>query len=406
MKAEMANYTRDYHFMMLSALAYKDEGQILKDIADCKPGSALPPGWEVLKGSGREDERTGFAAVSFVNTQTKEIVIAYRGSEAPFLIGIDWRGPDLAIASPFKAWNPQFQQALEYARDIQHEYGKNYSYSVTGHSLGGGLAQIAGKMYGLDGRTFDAPGVGNVVAAGEFRDYALRSGRPPGGEGVADTFTNYVVNGSLLGKAGPYVGTGEVVRVSGTSGRNPWEVSLRDALFDPLGESAQRHSYARLLDVFERAAKSGKLDQTGLDPTAPAPVFAVATGARNESLAAAPDAARLADATEAQMRELRTRLQEQGVAGPSVENVAAALLSAARVTHNMPRIDDVIVQKSEAGDRVFVLYKPHGDQQPIFRAHVDLLTAANTPSKVSLEPLFLQDDKSRAVREISPVRSV
>lgn len=392
----MADYTRDYHFMMLSALAYKDEAQILQDIRDCKPGSALPPGWEVLKGSGREDGTSGFAAVSFVNKHSGEIVMAFRGSEGPFLANIDWRGPDAALASPFKAWNPQFEQALQYARDIQHTYGAGYDYAVTGHSLGGALAQIAGKMYGLDGRTFDAPGVGNVVAAGQFHAYAVASGRAATGEGVPATFVNYTVNRSLLGYAGQW--EGQRVPVSGTSGRAWWESPLNDVLGNWPGEIAARHSYTRLLDVFERAAKTGRLDQIGLGPAEPAPL-ALGDSGNRESSAWAGVADRLPPADRTQLDELRGHLQARGIDAASVDNVAAALLANVRAMPHMQRVDDVVVQDAGGAGRVFAVYMPHGDQAPVFRAHVDLLTAANTPARASLEPLLVTDAHGTAQRE-------
>ncbi|VVH65584.1 hypothetical protein BSPLISOX_1447, partial [uncultured Gammaproteobacteria bacterium] len=65
----------------------------------------------------------------------------------------------------------QFQQALTYAAQTIDAAAKNSedtktankTFSVTGHSLGGGIAQAIAYTFGLNGVTLDAPGASAIV---------------------------------------------------------------------------------------------------------------------------------------------------------------------------------------------------------------------------------------------------
>ena len=139
--------------------------------------------------------------MTFYNPETKQAVIAYRGTEgtAPF----DRSGPDFfadaQIAVPAaarkiadwlaggiqkvrditglnkveeevrdisikivdKEYNPlpnQMYEAEDYARDMKKKY-KDLDFSLTGHSLGGGHAQYAAAHTGMTAVTFSAPSV-------------------------------------------------------------------------------------------------------------------------------------------------------------------------------------------------------------------------------------------------------
>lgn len=64
----------------------------------------------------------------------------------------------------------QFYQAEDYAKDIQNKY-KNYNFSLTGHSLGGGNAQYVAAYTGLNAVTFCAPSVISSLTP-EYREKA------------------------------------------------------------------------------------------------------------------------------------------------------------------------------------------------------------------------------------------
>ncbi|VVM19425.1 hypothetical protein BSPWISOXPB_3621 [uncultured Gammaproteobacteria bacterium] len=70
----------------------------------------------------------------------------------------------------------QFQQALTYAAKTIDAAAKNSktltadkTFSVTGHSLGGGIAQAIAYTFGLNGVTLDAPGASAIVASKEYQ---------------------------------------------------------------------------------------------------------------------------------------------------------------------------------------------------------------------------------------------
>lgn len=78
--------------------------------------------------------------------------------------------------------------------------------SVTGHSLGGALAQVVGKWCNVPFVTFNAPGMKFHVEAGKFNVFKpkqfLRSWR-----GTSDVFgVNFCVQGDPISKFGTHIG--------------------------------------------------------------------------------------------------------------------------------------------------------------------------------------------------------
>ncbi len=423
----MTDYQHDYELAMLSSAAYASPEEIGVCAGD--PKDRIPPGWRVLddtyvnnnKGQGGTD--SGFAAISFVNDTTGEVVIAFRGSEGQplnFDNNTDWIGPDLAMASASPAWNPQFSEALAYTQMILDKYGENHSISVTGHSLGGGLAQVAGQMYGLPGRTYDAPGVDNIVMAPEFGQWAANHLPDSQAKGIDQDFVNYSVNLSPLGLAGGYMG--DVVKVSGVAGRdNLWEElrgwaattitgNLETGLLPWALDIPARHDRERIIDVFDKAREYGVLEQRGEAPGQPPPQVLATTApasgpmsppsngflgvnsaaaiehftANAGPLARQADEPRIDRATH---RQLLEAIQSTGRWGSQEsENIAAALLLEVKRDPSMRRVDDVWVKDGDraASPIVAALYMPSGRQDLMFSAQVDAATAAKTPAQDSL----------------------
>ncbi|WP_200901415.1 lipase family protein [Paenibacillus sp. DMB20] len=178
----------------MSEAAYLDleKGDTIEDL----------PGWEVLE-DFESKAISGFDAVTFVNPDTKQAVIAFRGTEGdrelPHMgpdilndidIGLGEIGRKMEIKRPFDEQLTQFEdavgitafkdwagetskeidkfvqfpgtnqlyQAEDYTNEMTNKY-KDYDFTLTGHSLGGGNAQYAAAYTGLDAVTFSAPSV-------------------------------------------------------------------------------------------------------------------------------------------------------------------------------------------------------------------------------------------------------
>lgn len=97
-----------------------------------------------------------------------DVVIAFRGTDE---IVRDFDQSNLSLGSWENGWRAgfDFRQVLDAAADFTDSIIREFpsdSYSITGHSLGGAIAQVEGARTGFGSNTFSAPGVSNVT-----RDY-------------------------------------------------------------------------------------------------------------------------------------------------------------------------------------------------------------------------------------------
>lgn len=162
--------------------------------------------WETIvpKGAKVNDRLSGFDAVVFKNRHTNQIVVAFRGTEGD-IASEGWRSvpdfvtdlKDVAIPdwlersgandvfekidkytpdlpeTPVTRWfkgiyddtageffknHNQFYLADQLVKELKKEYPDAH-ISLTGHSLGGGHAQYAGAMNGVEAVTYSAPSV-------------------------------------------------------------------------------------------------------------------------------------------------------------------------------------------------------------------------------------------------------
>lgn len=144
------------------------------------------------------NRRNGYAGTIYQRIDTGEIVVAHRGTEVKNVPGI---ALDLAYTDGSMVLgkvNPQARDAIELTRRAliiaQDQTGRpNWTptVTVTGHSLGGCLAQITAHHFGLRGETFNAYG-----AAG------LGLPIPRGGDHVL----NHVMSADVVSSASPHFG--------------------------------------------------------------------------------------------------------------------------------------------------------------------------------------------------------
>jgi hypothetical protein len=162
------------------------------------------PGWELIDVSPIINN--GFQAAVYAKTSSlqsdntySEIVIAYRGS-IPLPsndideIYKDWIVNDFAyIGQGIKP--PQYTTAQQYYDFAVTNYASsNANIEITGHSLGGALAQLVGSHTGKNTVTFNAPGVFPVAQKDPltFSHY--------------NNITNYTIMNDIAGSFSTHIG--------------------------------------------------------------------------------------------------------------------------------------------------------------------------------------------------------
>jgi len=120
----------------------------------------------------KKDKNSGMQAAVYFDAESDELVLAFRGTEtcdfpcsfsetAEFL-------RDTAADSllTFGFVDTQFEDAMDYAQDVVNR-AQGRKITVTGHSLGGGLAQAIGAALGLETFAFNSAPVPDDF----FKDY-------------------------------------------------------------------------------------------------------------------------------------------------------------------------------------------------------------------------------------------
>lgn len=114
--------------------------------------------WELIEQISKD---SGMQAGLYQNQQTDELLIAFRGTEAcDFSCSFkELKESVLDLAADtllsFGESGPQFRHAFNFAEDIIARYPES-NIKVTGHSLGGGLAQAIGTTFNLETFAFNS----------------------------------------------------------------------------------------------------------------------------------------------------------------------------------------------------------------------------------------------------------
>ena len=158
----------------------------------------IPPSWNELIAFRNNTDSTGFEARAFQSGS--EIVISYAGTDfsTPNPLAPDMRANN-ALGTGM--WSPQLLQAAQYYLQIKAA-NPGVPVTLTGHSLGGGLASLVGVFFGVPSTTFDqapfAASAGNLSTnAATLRTQLAASLNPDGSRQYSDTalapLTEYLV---------------------------------------------------------------------------------------------------------------------------------------------------------------------------------------------------------------------
>lgn len=110
---------------------------------------------------------TDMQALLLKKNGKNEYVIAFRGTQEKFDIGVD---AIIGLAN----YNPQFKDAKTFVQDIMTTHNISASdLTLTGHSLGGILTQSVGAVLGIKGCAFNPYGTERLLTM------------PPNGGGLA-----------------------------------------------------------------------------------------------------------------------------------------------------------------------------------------------------------------------------
>lgn len=102
---------------------------------------------------------SAFRAAVFINETTKEVLMAYQGTD--FLSLEDWKNNKLQGLGQESDYYTRAQEVAKRAELASQTADRFDGYVVrhTGHSLGGGLASAAAAASGADATTFNAAGL-------------------------------------------------------------------------------------------------------------------------------------------------------------------------------------------------------------------------------------------------------
>ena len=169
MTTSSANSITVAEYAILAAAAYNDNRGDVNKV----PQYSLPPGWvndtrfNVIDNSGLSTLSSGFGASTFVNGNTRNVVISFEGTDFLTDGGAGQNdgqtAKDLAADLLLGIGSPTSSQIIQAAmlyEQVKAAFPANQGYTIsfTGHSLGAGLASIMAVWFNLPATVFaDAP---------------------------------------------------------------------------------------------------------------------------------------------------------------------------------------------------------------------------------------------------------
>ena len=250
------------------------------------------------------DMPSGYQGTIYKNVKTGDYVVAHRGTEFDRELLKDGV---VDVGMVTGKLNAQLHDALELTRLAKEMAERDHKpLTVTGHSLGGALAQITAHHYNLPGEAFNPYGAAGL-------GYRIREGQPA----HAARFTNHVMAGDFVSAASEHYGSVQIYAL-------PSELSRLRAADNmaALGGPAKSAALFGLTPVLAvQMADSHRLKHFVDDPTAVPPRLSV-LGQESARITQPEDQARV-DAFRENMalqRDAITRLS-RGIPGLAVEGI-------------------------------------------------------------------------------------
>jgi hypothetical protein len=115
------------------------------------PDDLIESGWETWS---RHREKSGLDWALFINKRERKVILAFRGTEQWLqdLIEADLGG--VLVQVPVRQYTEAASKALQ-VRSLIEQFDPGLRLILTGHSLGGGLAQYAGAVNHMEAVTFN-----------------------------------------------------------------------------------------------------------------------------------------------------------------------------------------------------------------------------------------------------------
>lgn len=135
--------------------------------------------------NGLNNFMSGFQAHAWANKGKKEIVFAISGTNDLLDVAKWGSGMTGTVDSQVKDTVKAGREIYQLVHDKKSPY-YGYDVKVTGHSLGGELAQVAAYTFGWDGASYDGPGAAHIVNSNDFKKFLSSEGIKPAGRTGAE----------------------------------------------------------------------------------------------------------------------------------------------------------------------------------------------------------------------------
>ncbi|TCS94680.1 DUF2974 domain-containing protein [Hazenella coriacea] len=199
----------DLQLARFSHLAYSDFDDVLtpEQLTD----KVQELGWEedtyyrkYNETEGRLDH--GFQVKVFANKKSRELVIAYRGSDEFY----DYIGPDASLGISRYPHNVQYVLAKEFYEELSNDSDyRDYQKIQTGHSLGGHVAQYMALQNHVPTITFNGPGLNFSDSEDPlFKEFSTRKDQDQANQAgkYNNLVRNYTFNGDTIGSINQHLG--------------------------------------------------------------------------------------------------------------------------------------------------------------------------------------------------------